>query len=251
MNTHNSTSAVARPRTGRLAALAGLALCAAVVLLPASAAARDRNHDRIPDRWEKRHGLSLKVKQGHRDQDRDGLRNRGEFKAHMDPLDADSDSDGVEDGNEGAGTVESFDESTGRLSINVFGGDTVSGLVTDATEIECDDGDDHGDEDDDNSGPSENSGPGSLDDDDEDGEDADEGDDDSSGPSDSSDDEDEDDAADETDDGDDGDEADEDELDDERACSTSNLTPGAVVQEAELEIDGGGAVWDEVELLVR
>ena len=51
----------------------------AVLALPAMAAAKDRNHDRIPDRWEKRHHLSLTVKQTGRDQDSDQLRNRAEF----------------------------------------------------------------------------------------------------------------------------------------------------------------------------
>ena len=78
-----------------------LTLVTAIVLaLPATAAARDRNHDRIPDRWEKRHHLSLKVKQTRKDQDRDGLRNLGEFRSRTDPRDADSDDDGVEDADE-------------------------------------------------------------------------------------------------------------------------------------------------------
>ena len=120
------------------AALALLAI-ALFAVLAGPAAAKDRNGDRIPDRWEKRHHLSLKVKQGKRDQDGDGLRNRGEFKAGMDPRDDDSDDDGVEDGDENAGTIESFDAATRKLTIKLFSGDSVSGLVTDGTEIECDD----------------------------------------------------------------------------------------------------------------
>ena len=54
----------------------------------------DHNHDRIPDRWEKRHDLSLKVKQHRRDQDSDGLKNRGEWRAKLDPRDDDTDDDG-------------------------------------------------------------------------------------------------------------------------------------------------------------
>ncbi len=66
---------------------------------------RDRNHDGLPDKWEKRHHLSLAVKQATRDQDKDGLNNRGEFKADSNPRDADTDNDGVNDGNEvGEGT---------------------------------------------------------------------------------------------------------------------------------------------------
>ena len=73
-----------------------------VLALPAAASARDRNHDRIPDRWEKRHHLSLRVNQARRDQDHDGLRNRAEFRAHTDPRDADTDDDGVGDADEDA-----------------------------------------------------------------------------------------------------------------------------------------------------
>jgi hypothetical protein len=84
-----------------LAGLAGIL----VLALPAAASARDRNHDRIPDRWEKRFDLSLKVNQAHRDQDHDGLNNRQEFRARTDPRDADTDNDGLEDGDELAGTI--------------------------------------------------------------------------------------------------------------------------------------------------
>ncbi|HWN72801.1 MAG TPA: hypothetical protein VNN15_03220, partial [Solirubrobacterales bacterium] len=116
-------------------ALGALALLA----MPSLAAAKDRNHDRIPDRWEKKHHLSLNVNQARHDQDGDHLRNRGEFLAGDNPRDEDSDDDGVMDGNEQAGTIASFDSESGRLVIDLFGGDTVSGLVTEGTEIECED----------------------------------------------------------------------------------------------------------------
>ena len=116
-----------------LAALGALALLA----LPSIAAAKDRNHDKIPDRWEKRHHLSLDVNQAGRDQDRDHLDNRGEFRAGDNPRDRDTDNDGVMDGDENAGTIASYDTETGKLMITLFGGDTVSGLVTDDTRIRC------------------------------------------------------------------------------------------------------------------
>jgi hypothetical protein len=34
-------------------------------------------------------------------------------------------------------------------------------------------------------------------------------------------------------------------------CTTADLTPGAIVQKAELRISGAGAVWDEVELVTQ
>src|SRR3954452_22161584 len=177
-----------RPRLGMI--LFALPLGAlALLAMPGLAAAKDRNHDRIPDRWEKRHNLSLTVNQAGHDQDGDHLRNRGEFLAGDNPRDRDSDDDGVMDGNEQAGTIASFDAATGRLVIDLFGTDTIAGFVTDETEIKCGDdssasvssegsgsgeaepGDDHGeeagddnggdDQGDDNSGPgSDNSGPG-------------------------------------------------------------------------------------------
>lgn len=72
-------SKASRMRLGGLLALALGAI--ALLALPGLAAAKDRNHDRIPDRWEKRHKLSLKVDQARKDQDRDHLRNLAEFKA--------------------------------------------------------------------------------------------------------------------------------------------------------------------------
>src|SRR5437764_14813437 len=102
-----------------------LAACAAAVLaLPATASARshDRNHDGLPDRWERAHHLSLHVNQARRDQDHDGLNNRGEFRAHMNPRKADTDGNGIPDGQEHAGTIASF--SNGVLTIDLAGGGT-------------------------------------------------------------------------------------------------------------------------------
>jgi hypothetical protein len=88
----------------------------------ATASAKDRNHDRIPDSWEKANKLSLKVNQAKRDQDKDNLGNRGEYQAGDDPRDADTDNDGTPDGDEGAGTITAWDPATGELTISLFGG---------------------------------------------------------------------------------------------------------------------------------
>jgi hypothetical protein len=199
-------------------AIAASALVAAAAV-PSSALAKDRNHDRIPDRWEKRHHLSLHHDQAGRDQDHDGLKNRAEWKYGMDPRDKDSDDDGVRDGQENAGTVKSF--ADGVLTISLAKGGEVSGAVTDATEVECGDHHDAGDDDqgdDDRADDHGDDGPNHDEGDDH-------GDDDHSGPGRTA-----------TASSDDG-------------CSTDALTTGAAVREADLELTGGSAVWREVQLL--
>jgi hypothetical protein len=63
----------------------------------AVAAARDRDHDRLPDRWERHHGLSLKRNSARRDPDHDRLRNRREYRLRLNPRRADTDRDGLRD----------------------------------------------------------------------------------------------------------------------------------------------------------
>jgi hypothetical protein len=146
-----------------------------------------------------------------------------------------------------SGTIQSFDAATGRLTIVLLNEETVSGLVTDRTRIKCEDehapdvtasrthlrhgeeepdddrgghgeeepGDDrggHGEEPGDNRG-GDNSGPGNSNSVGS-----------GSGPS-------------GHDDNGTG-----------ANCTTSDLIVGAVVTDAELEIEHGGATWDEVEL---
>jgi hypothetical protein len=193
-------------------ALVALATVAASLLLSSAAMARthDRNHDRIPDRWEKRHHLSLHHDQARRDQDRDGLRNRGEFKARTNPRDADSDNDGIEDGDENAGTIRSFDGRT--LVISLAGGGSLTGIVDGDTEVECEDAHAHSSS----------------------GGDDDRGDDDRG-----------DDRGDDPADHDQGD----DRGDDDRAsCGGDALTAGATVAEAELRAHRGTATFEKVEL---
>lgn len=119
-----------------------------------------------------------------------------------------------------AGTIASFDAKTGRLTITLLGGETVSGLVTDRTKIRCEDehspdithlrrgesepGDDrggHGEEEPGDGSSHSGRGPSGHDDN-------------GRGAN----------------------------------CTTSDLIPGAVVQHAELEIEHGGVTFDEVEL---
>ena len=127
-----------RRRHGKRARLGGVLLAAlgalALLALPSLAAAKDRNHDRIPDRWEKRHHLSLKVNQAARDQDRDHLEQPRRVPGGRQPARPRT-----------ATTTASWTATrtparsprstpdTGQLTINLFGGDTVSGIVTDDT----------------------------------------------------------------------------------------------------------------------
>jgi hypothetical protein len=251
----------------RLSVLLAAALGAlALLALPSIAGAKDRNHDKIPDRWEKRHHLSTSVDQSGRDQDRDHLGNRGEFKAGDNPRDRDSDDDGVMDGDENAGTIASYDSETGKLVVTLFGGDTVSGFVTEDTRIRC--GHDCQDGDDDGSGATlsrhgedgDNSGPGSGGDDDpanhEEGDDN--GEDDPAGH-DAGDDHGDDPAGHDAGDDHGDDPAGHDAGDDHGRhhgrhgdngfnCTPEALVVGATVDEAELELRNGKATFEEIEL---
>ena len=189
-------------------ALAVIAFVVAAIALPGVAAAKDRNHDSIPDRWEKANHLSLKVNQANRDQDRDKLNNRQEFRAGLNPRSADTNGDGTPDGQQDAGTIASFDGTT--LVINLFNGSSVTGTVDASTEVNCDSGDDSGDTGDGGGGDTG-------------------GDDGATGT---------------TSGGDDGDSG----GDDGGSCSTADLVVGAVVQEADLHISGSGAVFEQIDL---
>jgi hypothetical protein len=196
----------------------------ALLALPSLAAAKDRNHDHISDRWEKRHHLSLHVNQAGRDQDRDHLDNRGEFKADDNPRDEDADNDGVMDGNENAGTITSYDTETGKLTISLFGGDSVSGIVTEDTRIRCGQQCDH------NHGQNDEDQSQNDDQNDDSGVSASSHGEDNSGPGSSN--------------------SDSDQGDDEQAanCSPKDLVVGATVAEAELELEHGVATFEKIDL---
>jgi hypothetical protein len=63
-------------------------------------APRDRDHDRMPDRWERNHHLSPTRPSAKRDPDRDHLRNRRELRLRTHPRWADTDRDHLRDGAE-------------------------------------------------------------------------------------------------------------------------------------------------------
>jgi hypothetical protein len=118
-----------------------------------------------------------------------------------------------------AGTVASFDNATGKLTVALNDGSTVTGTVTPDTEIECEAANEpeH-----DNFFHKNDHGSGS-------GDNGDHGD--------------------RGDHGDDNNRGDDNDNNDMENCGTSALTPGATVHEAELGLSGNGAIWDRVELV--
>ena len=118
-----------------------------------------------------------------------------------------------------AGTVDSF--TNGVLTIRLNDNTLVSGMVTSATELQCE-----APENEVNDNDADDSFSGSRIAMDDGGG--------SSGGDDSS--------------GDNG-SGDDNQGQDEQMCSTSSLAPGTVVQEAELKVSSAGAVWQEVELV--
>jgi hypothetical protein len=68
--------------------------------LALAAPAQARDHDKLPDRWERKHHLDTRKNDAKRDRDRDGLSNYREYRAHTNPRKKDSDRDGLRDGAE-------------------------------------------------------------------------------------------------------------------------------------------------------
>src|SRR5436190_1313615 len=131
------------------------AIAGALLVIPAAALAkgRDRDHDRMADKWEKRHHLNVHANDARKDPDRDGLSNLSEFRHHTDPQAADTDNDGMDDGDEVrddtnpreddadevSGTIVSFDNGVLTIQPPGDGSAPVSGTVNDQTRVECDD----------------------------------------------------------------------------------------------------------------
>ena len=122
---------------GRLWIVLASLVALVAISAPATAAAKDRNRDRIPDRWERSYGLSLKVDQRKFDQDGDGLRNRGEWLAGLSPRNPDTDGDGVSDLREKAGVIAAWDPEAMTLEITLFAGGTLTGSVSEYTKVKC------------------------------------------------------------------------------------------------------------------
>ena len=135
---------------------------------------------------------------------------------------------------EQAGTISSFDQATGRLTIALTGGETVSGLVTTGTRIRCEGTDDRRADRRDHGGRDDNGGRGNEPGDDNGGHGNEPGDDNggNSGPG----------SGGPTAEGE-GPEAGE-----TPSCTTASLVPGAFVGEAELRLGTGTATFEEVEL---
>jgi hypothetical protein len=259
-------------------------IVSAVTMLVAPAAAqarsRDRDHDGLPDKWEKHFHLSTKHKSANKDPDRDGVDNRNEFREKTnprrrdsdrdgipdgredrdhdglnnvgedrtgnDPVDKDTDNDGVLDGDEQAGVVSAFEN--GVLTIDLAGGGSVTGRVTDGTKVECESeheaehdqvvehrhraGSARASEDGDHSGPGDGGQTG-----DEPGDET------GDAPGDETGDQPGDETGDES--GDDHG----DQQENEDACPPGALAVGARVHEAALDITPGGAVFEEIKLL--
>jgi hypothetical protein len=167
-------------------AFAALLGALAIIALPVLAGAKDRGHDRSDDGQHHSH--------------------------HHNAFDRDEDT----------GTISAFDTTSGKLTIALFGGDSISGLVSSRTDVRCEGPDDHSrfSRDSGNSGPGsgdDNGSRGELEPGDDHGEAVESGD----------------------DNGDHG---------NGRICSTDDLVVGAVVHEADLDLKRGIARFDEIEL---
>jgi hypothetical protein len=214
-------------KSGRLGILLAALLALVAVSVPSAAVAKDRNRDRIPDRWEKQHRLSLKVDQRKMDQDRDGLRNRGEWLSQTSPRDRDSDDDGVSDSREKAGVISAYDAEAGTLTLSLYAGGEITGLVTDRTRVKCED----------HSADPPPAGASSSDSRGRHGSDSSDDDSDDSGRSESEDESD--------DDGDSHGRGDDDDCD---KCSAADLAVGVEVTEARINLSADGIVFRRIEI---
>ncbi|MCW2980412.1 MAG: hypothetical protein JWO14_2139 [Solirubrobacterales bacterium] len=135
---------------------------------------------------------------------------------------------------EEAGTISSFDQATGRLTIALTGGETASGLVTPETRIRCEGTDDRRADRRDHGGGNDNGGRGNEPGDDNGGHGNEPGDDNGGNSGSGS--------------GDPSVEGESPEVGETPSCTTAALVPGAFVGEAELRLGTGTATFAEIEL---
>ena len=121
-------------------AKAPVAALAALLALPGLAPPRTATHDHGPDRWEKRQHRSATSQPGTPRPGRSHLGNRAEFLAGDQPARRRQRQRRRHHGTASPPErSQSFDTETGRLTIDLIDGDTISGLVTDRTRIRCED----------------------------------------------------------------------------------------------------------------
>jgi hypothetical protein len=115
----------------------------------------DRDRDAVDDEDENEFGLTVGdadsdndgIDDGDEDSDEDGEANEDSDDTLADACTGDRDGDGEddEDSDDLVGTIASYDAETGLLTVNSRFGFTVSGTVTEDTEIEFDERDSDGD----------------------------------------------------------------------------------------------------------
>ena len=190
--------------------------------------ARESTHPRKPD--SDRDGTG----DGAEDPDRDKLNNAGEDVSGNDPINPDSDEDGVEDGDEGAGRIAAWDGET--LTVELFNGGSLTGIVDEVTAVWCDSEDLWGEKWEDHDGKK--SRVAATPDEDEDYSDED--------------DEDYDEDEDYEDDEEYWDDEGEDEGDwEDGECAIEDLAVGQVVRGAAISIDEEGSFFDEIEIVLE
>ena len=112
------------------AIVASLGAAALLTLGTASAGSasgsRDSDHDGMPNHWEVVHHLDPHRANARGNPDHDGLRNIGEFRHGTRPHSADTDDDGIEDGQEDT-DGDGIDDAEDEVEDNCQGDEDVSG----------------------------------------------------------------------------------------------------------------------------
>jgi hypothetical protein len=89
-----------RPRVLALISITTVAFVLLVTPVGAKSSKARNDRDRMPNGWEKKHGLDVRRNDAREDPDADQLANIAEFRNKTDPQAADTDGDGFGDGEE-------------------------------------------------------------------------------------------------------------------------------------------------------